>query len=153
FEGIKARLYGLEADGRFPLLKGAFGKTGQIDMSWKADYVRGENRTTGGSLPRIAPLRIDTSFIYTEGRYSSQLDVRYAARQTRYDDSLGATPSYTTIGMGASYKTVLQGFKSAYWFVRVDNLTNEVARNASSVMRDVAMVGSRSLRAGLRASF
>lgn len=153
FEGIKARLYGLEADGRFPLLKGAFGKTGQIDLSWKADYVRGENRTTGGSLPRIAPLRVDTSFIYTEGRYSSQLDVRYAARQNRYDDSLGATPGYTTIGVGASYKTVLQGFKSAYWFVRLDNLTNEVARNASSVMRDVAMVGSRSLRAGLRASF
>jgi iron complex outermembrane receptor protein len=153
FEGIKARLYGLEADGRFPLLKGAFGKAGQIDLSWKADYVRGENRTTGGSLPRIAPLRVDTSFIYTEGRYSSQLDVRYAARQNRYDDSLGATPGYTTIGVGASYKTVLQGFKSAYWFVRLDNLTNEVARNASSVMRDVAMVGSRSLRAGLRASF
>jgi iron complex outermembrane receptor protein len=153
FEGIKARLYGLEANGRFPLLKGAFGKTGQIDLSWKADYVRGENRTTGGSLPRIAPLRVDTSFIYTEGRYSSQLDVRYAARQNRYDDSLGATPAYTTIGVGASYKTVLQGFKSAYWFVRLDNLTNEVARNASSVMRDVAMVGSRSLRMGLRASF
>ena len=153
FEGIKARLYGLEADGRFPLFKEPFSKAGQIDLSWKADYVRGENRTTGGALPRIAPLRVDTSLIYTEGRYSSQLDVRYAARQTRYDDSLGATPSYTTIGMGASYKTAVQGFKSAYWFVRVDNLTNEVARNASSVMRDVAMVGSRSLRAGLRASF
>ncbi len=153
FEGIKARLYGLEADGRFPLLKGVFAKAGQIDLSWKADYVRGENRTTGGSLPRIAPLRLDASLIYTEGRYSSQLDVRYAASQNRYDDSLGATPSYTMVGMGASYKTVIQGFKAAYWFVRVDNLTNEVARNASSVMRDVAMVGSRSLRAGLRASF
>jgi iron complex outermembrane receptor protein len=153
FEGIKARLYGLEADGRFPLLKGVFARSGQIDLSWKADYVRGENRTTGGSLPRIAPLRLDGSLIYTEGRYSSQLDVRYAASQNRYDDSLGATPSYTMVGMGASYKTVIQGFKAAYWFVRVDNLTNEVARNASSVMRDVAMVGSRSLRAGLRASF
>lgn len=153
FEGIKARLYGLEADGRFPLLKGVFARSGQIDLSWKADYVRGENRTTGGSLPRIAPLRLDGSLIYTEGRYSSQLDVRYAASQNRYDDSLGATPSYTMVGMGASYKTVIQGFKTAYWFVRVDNLTNEVARNASSVMRDVAMVGSRSLRAGLRASF
>ncbi len=153
FEGIKARLYGLEADGRFPLLKGVFAKAGQIDLSWKADYVRGENRTTGGSLPRIAPLRLDGALIYTEGRYSSQLDVRYAASQNRYDDSLGATPSYTMVGMGASYKTVIQGFKTAYWFVRVDNLTNEVARNASSVMRDVAMVGSRSLRAGLRASF
>lgn len=153
FEGIKARLYGLEVDGRFPLLKGVFARSGQIDLSWKADYVRGENRTTGGSLPRIAPLRLDGALIYTEGRYSSQLDVRYAASQNRYDDSLGATPSYTMVGMGASYKTVIQGFKTAYWFVRVDNLTNEVARNASSVMRDVAMVGSRSLRAGLRASF
>ncbi|MFM9113391.1 MAG: TonB-dependent receptor [Polynucleobacter victoriensis] len=153
FEGIKARLYGLEADGRFPLLKGFFAKAGQIDLSWKADYVRGENRTTGGALPRIAPLRLDASLIYTEGRYSSQLDIRHAASQNRYDDSLGATPSYTMVAVGASYKTVIQGFKSAYWFVRVDNLTNEVARNASSVMRDVAMVGSRSLRAGLRASF
>jgi iron complex outermembrane receptor protein len=153
FQGIKARLYGLEADGRFPLLKGVLNKAGQLDLSWKADYVRGENRTTGGSLPRIAPLRLDAAFIYTEGKYSSQLDIRHAARQNRYDDSLGVTPGYTMIGMGASYKTAMQGFKSAYWFVRVDNLTNEVARNASSVMRDVAMAGSRSLRAGLRASF
>lgn len=153
FTGVKARLYGLEADGRFPLARGVMNQASQIDLAWKADYVRGEDRTNGTALPRIAPLRLSAAFIYTQGRYSSQFDVRHAASQNRYADQLGSTPSYTLLGMGASYRTQMPGLNSAYWFVRVDNLTNEVARNASSVMRDVTMAGSRAVRVGLRANF
>jgi iron complex outermembrane receptor protein len=153
FTGIKARLYGLEADGRFPIARGVMQQASQIDLAWKADYVRGEDRTNGTPLPRISPLRLSAAFIYTQGRYSSQFDVRHAASQNRYADGLGSTPSYTLLGMGASYRTKMPGLNSAYWFVRVDNLTNEVARNASSVMRDVTMAGSRAVRVGLRANF
>ena len=153
FTGVKARLYGLEADGRFPLARGVMSQASQIDLAWKADYVRGEDRTNGTALPRIAPLRLSAAFIYIQGRYSSQFDVRHAASQNRYADQLGSTPSYTLLGMGASYRTLMPGLNSAYWFVRVDNLTNEVARNASSVMRDVTMAGSRAVRVGLRANF
>ena len=119
YQGVKARLYGLEADGRFPLARGVMTQASQID--------------------------------------SSQFDVRHAASQNRYAElgsaTLGSTPSYTLLGMGASYRTQMPGLNSAYWFVRVDNLTNEVARNASSVMRDVTMAGSRAVRVGLRANF
>jgi len=153
YQGVKARLYGLEADGRFPIARGVMQQASQIDLAWKADYVRGEDRTNGTPLPRISPLRLSAAFNYTQGRYSSQFDVRHAASQNRYADGLGSTPSYTLLGMGASYRTKMPGLNSAYWFVRVDNLTNEVARNASSVMRDVTMAGSRAVRVGLRANF
>ncbi len=153
FQGIKARLYGLEADGRFPLATGLFGKAGQLNVDWKADYARGENRTTGGALPRIAPLRLSSALVYSEGKYSSQVDVQYAARQSRYADDLGATPSYTMFGLGASYKTAVSGMKSAYLFLRVHNLTNVEARNASSVLRDMAPAGARAIRVGLRGNF
>ena len=153
YQGVKARLYGLEAEGRFPIARGVMQQASQIDLAWKADYVRGEDRTNGTPLPRISPLRLSAAFIYTQGRYSSQFDVRHAASQNRYADGLGSTPSYTLLGMGASYRTKMPGLNSAYWFVRVDNLTNEVARNASSVMRDVTMAGSRAVRVGLRANF
>jgi iron complex outermembrane recepter protein len=153
FSGIKARLYGLEADGRFPLASGLFGKASQLNMDWKADYVRGENRSTGGALPRISPLRLSSALVYSEGKYSSQVDVQYAARQNRYADDLGATPSYTMFGLGASYKTAISGMKSAYLFMRVDNLTDVEARNASSVLRDMAPAGARAIRVGLRGNF
>jgi iron complex outermembrane recepter protein len=153
FAGIKARLYGLEADGRLPLASGLFGKASQLNMDWKADYVRGENRSTGGALPRISPLRLSSALVYSEGKYSSQVDVQYAARQNRYADDLGATPSYTMFGLGASYKTAISGMKSAYLFMRVDNLTDVEARNASSVLRDMAPAGARAIKVGLRGNF
>ena len=153
FTGIKARLYGLEADGRLPLASGLFGKASQLNMDWKADYVRGENRSTGGALPRISPLRLSSALVYSEGKYSSQVDVQYAARQNRYADDLGATPSYTMFGLGASYKTAISGMKSAYLFMRVENLTDVEARNASSVLRDMAPAGARAIRVGLRGNF
>ena len=153
FQGIKARLYGLEADGRFPLASGLFGKASQLNVDWRADYARGENRTTGGALPRIAPLRLSSALVYSEGKYSSQVDVQHAARQNRYADDLGATPSYTMFGLGASYKTTVSGMKSAYLFLRVHNLTNVEARNASSVLRDMAPAGARAVKVGLRGNF
>jgi iron complex outermembrane receptor protein len=153
FQGIKARLYGLEADGRFPLASGLFGKASQLNMDWKADYVRGENRSTGGALPRISPFRLSSALVYSEGKYSSQVDVQYAARQNRYADDLGATPSYTMFGLGASYKTAVSGMKSAYLFMRVDNVTDVEARNASSVLRDMAPAGARAIKVGLRGNF
>jgi iron complex outermembrane recepter protein len=153
FQGIKARLYGLEADGRFPLATGLFGKASQLNVDWKADYARGENRTTGGALPRIAPFRLSSALVYSEGKYSSQVDVQHAARQNRYADDLGATPSYTMFGLGASYKTAVSGMKSAYLFLRVHNLTNVEARNASSVLRDMAPAGARAIKVGLRGNF
>ncbi len=153
FQGIKARLYGLEANGRFPLASGLFGKASQLNLDWKADYARGENRTTGGALPRIAPFRLSSALVYSEGKYSSQVDVQHAARQNRYADDLGATPSYTMFGLGASYKTAVSGMKSAYLFLRVHNLTNVEARNASSVLRDMAPAGARAIRVGFRGNF
>ena len=153
FQGIKARLYGLEVDGRFTLASGLFGKASQLNMDWKADYVRGENRSTGVALPRISPLRLSSALVYSEGKYSSQVDVQYSARQNRYADDLGATPSYTIFGLGASYKTAVTGMKSAYLFMRVDNLTDVEARNASSVLRDMAPAGARAIKVGLRGNF
>ena len=153
FTGIKARMYGLEADGRLPIARGVFGKASEFNMDWKADYVRGENRSTGGSLPRISPLRLSSSLVYSQGMYSSQLDVQYAARQNRYADDLGSTPSYTMLGLGASYKTPMPGFRSALIFMRVENLTNVEARNASSVLRDMAPAGARAIKVSLKGNF
>jgi len=55
--------------------------------------------------------------------------------------------------LGASYKTAVSGMKSAYLFLRVHNLTNVEARNASSVLRDMAPAGARAIKVGLRGNF
>ena len=153
FTGIKARMYGLEADGRLPIGRGVFGKASELNMDWKVDYVRGENRATGGALPRISPLRLSSAIVYSQGLYSSHVDVQYAARQNRYADDLGATPSYTMFGLGASYKTSMAGMRSALLFIKVENLTNIEARNASSLLRDMAPGGARAIKVGLKGSF
>jgi iron complex outermembrane receptor protein len=56
-------------------------------------------------------------------------------------------------GLGASYKTSMAGMRSALLFIKVENLTNIEARNASSLLRDMAPGGARAIKVGLKGSF
>jgi iron complex outermembrane receptor protein len=55
--------------------------------------------------------------------------------------------------LGASYKASITGMRSALLFMRVDNLTNIEARNASSLLRDMSPSGARAIKIGLKGNF
>ena len=80
------------------------------------------------------------------------MDVTYAARQTRVPANDTPTEAYTLLGLALSYKFSLAGTQTLV-YLRGDNLTNCDARNATSLLRDIAPLAGRSVKVGLRTTF
>ena len=152
YEGVRASFTGLEAQGRQRLWQGP----STLDLDWRADTVRATNDSTGEPLPRIAPLRLGSTLVFSQGPWSARLGADWHAAQDRVPNGAKTTAAYTLVHANVSFRqkldrTVLQ------WFARVDNLTDQLAYSASSILTTTAFGKSplpgRSLRLGVQASF
>jgi iron complex outermembrane receptor protein len=152
YQGVKAKFQGLEVNGRQRLWQ----KASTLDLDWRADTVRATNSSTGEPLPRIAPMRLGATWVYGQGPWSAKLGADWHAAQKRVPDGSVATGAYTLVNASVSYRqkldtTVLQ------WFARLDNLTDQLAYSASSILTSTAFGKSplpgRSFKLGVQASF
>jgi iron complex outermembrane receptor protein len=148
FEGVRARLQGLELEGRTRVLDGAL----KLDLSAQLDSVRGDDLTGGQPLPRIAPRRTTLAVDASTGPWLLRADLQHAAEQTRVSADDLPTPSSTLLNASAAYRASL-GPAQALWFVRLTNLTDELAFNAASIrtVRELAPLPGRGVMVGVRA--
>ncbi len=147
FEGVRARLQGFEIDGRWRALDGPL----RLDLTASADAVRGDDLDHGEPLPRLAPRRLQLGAVVSRGPWAVGADVRGVARQTRVPATDTATPGYGLWGAWASWRLDLAG-QAVTAFVRLDNLGDRLAYNASAVatVRVLSPLPGRALSAGLR---
>lgn len=150
--GIPATMYGFEAEGKTRLARKLIGSSDTLDFEARADYVRGENRDTGEPLPRLAPLRLGGALVYGNGPFGARLDLTWNARQSRVPVNDTPTDAYTMLGVALTYR-IKSGRTQTLLYLRGDNLTNEEARSATSLLRDIAPLAGRSVRVGLRTTF
>jgi iron complex outermembrane receptor protein len=150
FRGVRARLTGAELDGRTRLVDSGW----TLDLSASADFVRGDNRDANEPLPRIAPTQLRSGLEAAYGAWRTGADLRYAAEQDRVPATDTATPSHTRLNLWATWAMGGPALQ-ALWFVRVDNVTNELAYNAASIgtLRALAPLPGRALTAGVRVKF
>lgn len=162
YRGVRARLWGLEASGSVRLVgaggvlrEGAAGG-GVLDLKLRADLVRADNLSTGEPLPRIAPARLGATLAYAAGPLSAQFGFDHAAAQNRVPSGSRATAAYTLWNAGLNWRQTLPKAELV-WYARVDNLTNQLAYSASSILTSTAYpkapLPGRSLRVGVQASF
>ncbi|NBF05122.1 TonB-dependent receptor [Pseudomonas sp. Fl5BN2] len=149
YSGVRARFTGIEAQDRWSLGEGAYGK---FALELSGDYTRAKNLDNGQDLPRIAPLRLNSGLLWELDRWQARLDVQHAASQGRVPDNESGTDGYTTLGASAGYRFDVGG---SQWlaFVKGENLTNQTVRYASSILRDIAPAAGRSVEVGLRTTF
>jgi iron complex outermembrane receptor protein len=150
--GVPATLYGFEAEGKARLFQKMLTSSDTLDFEARADYVRGEDRNTGEPLPRLAPLRLGGALVYGAGPWGARVDVTYAAKQTRVPTNDTPTDAYTLLSLALTYKFKTSGTQTLV-YLRGDNLTNQEARNASSILRDIAPMPGRSVKVGFRTMF
>ncbi|URF04425.1 MULTISPECIES: TonB-dependent receptor [Cupriavidus] len=150
--GVPATLYGFEAEGKTRLLQKMLTTSDTLDFEARADYVHGENRNTGEALPRLSPLRLGGALVYGAGPWGARMDVNWNARQSRVPSGDTPTDAYTTLGVALTYKLKVSGVQTLF-YVRGDNLTNQEARSATSILRDIAPLPGRSVKIGMRTSF
>lgn len=146
---VRARFYGLEAEGRLPLFEAAGDR---LEATLRGDYVRAEDRDSGDPLPRIAPLRLGAGLAWRSGALDARIDVTHAWRQKRVAANELPTDGYTLVGLALGYRIKVQR-ADLDAFVKVSNLLDREARLHTSVLKDIAPLGGRSVVAGLRMSF
>ena len=149
-KSARARITGQGADQVF--------NPNDLYLEFKADYVHAEDRDTGGSLPRITPLRVGLGLGYTSDRLTLKVEgvrVNHQFRTAEYETS---TPGYNLLNASASYRLPVQlghGLApvTTEIFLRGTNLTNEEARNHESFLKDVLPLPGRNILGGVRLTF
>jgi len=151
FTGIRAEFKGVELEGKTML-------TDYLQFNLRADYVDAKDKTNGGYVPRISPLKLGAGLKYEFDSFGARLDVLHAFRQDRVATNYNyvgtkelITDSYTNVSMMATYKLPTQYNLEA--FTRANNLLDEEIREHASFLKDIAPMGSRSLMIGLRGEF
>ena len=141
FSAVRAQFKGWEAmaqlrlsgsSGLFPAIDGL----ALWDLKLRADSVRASNLDTGEALPRIAPVRLGASLSRQSGpwRWSLGMD---KAQAPRLASTQKATASYTLWNTQLSYRQTIQA-NQAVWYLKVDNLTDQLAYPATSVLTTTA---------------
>ncbi len=151
FSGIKAEFKGVELEGKAML-------TDYIQFNVRGDYVDAKDKTNGGYVPRISPLKLGAGLKYEFDRFGARLDVLHAFKQDRVASNYNyqgnkelIADAYTNISMMATYKLPTQLNLEA--FTRANNLLDEEIREHASFLKDIAPMGGRSIMFGLRGDF
>ena len=125
-----SRFVGFDAKGVFSVHRNLF-----LDVS--AGYVNAELTDTDEPLPRIPPFhgRIGFSVVY-EG-LNIEPEVVLASKQDKIFRDETLTEGYTVVNVVGSY-TLARGHSAHIFAVRGYNLTNELYRNHTSFIKDLA---------------
>ncbi|HEY1128671.1 MAG TPA: TonB-dependent receptor [Roseateles sp.] len=147
FQAVPARLRGVEVEGRWQV-------SPVLALLSQFDAVRGNNRATGEPLPRLAPLRAMLGLEAKQGDWTAKVEWRGAARQTRVAQFDTPTPGYGTLRLSVA-RQLRWGQTDALWYLKLDNLANKLAYNATAVptIRDLAPQPGRSASTGLQIRF
>lgn len=152
YQGVRAKFTGFETSGQWRLIQ----DSSTLDWLLKADAVRALNLTTLEPLPRIAPFRLGSSWLFASGPWSASLGVDAYAAQHRVPTGSLSTDAYTLWHGHVNYKQKV-GETTLNWFAKLDNATNQWAYSATSILTSTAPGKSplpgRSLKLGVLATF
>ena len=150
FNAVKARLHGVEIEGRKRLLDLPW----TLDATSRFDVTRATNRSTGEALPRIAPWRLNLGLAAARGAWAAHVEVDHAARQGRVPDADTSTGSYTLVNLSLSQRFDVDQ-ADAIWFVKLTNLGNERAFSATTTetLRGLSPLPGRAVQVGMRVTF
>ena len=103
-------------------------------------------------MPRISPGRLGAALHGLASGWSWRLDAAYHLAQNRLATDETPTAGYTMVGASLGHDFKLAG-TDARFTLRLTNLFDVEARNASSFIKDALPLPGRGLEAGLKLSF
>ena len=127
----------------------------QLDLEGRLDAMRTLNRAVGEPLPRIPPARLAAALNWAMGPWAAQLGVVHAAAQGDVPGDDVPTPPCTLVNLAGSWSFDLGGRDNGLAFVRIDNIGNELAYNATTIgtVRAKAPLPGRNVMVGVRLNF
>ena len=121
-------------------------------LSFYGDTLRGKNKTEGGNLPRIPASRLGIGFEVMQEKLDFGMKLTRSLKQDKLGDDEEVTPAFSLLNAFASYDVSL-GDAVGELFVKGSNLTDELAYNHASVLKQFAPLPGRSVEIGFKFDF
>lgn len=129
------------------------GEPDHLDLELGADFVRANLRGSADDpLPRIPPARYRLALHYRGSRLQGKVEGVRVQEQDRVAPFETPTEGYDLINADLSYR-FLVGNAVLDLLLRGRNLTDELARNHVSFLKDAAPLSGRDVSLGLRLAF
>lgn len=127
--------------------------TPQFAASVFGDYVRAKFKDGQGNLPRIPAGRLGARADAHVGPFTADAEYYHVFEQGKVASYETTTPGYDMVNATIAYKLDLGVNRSAELFVRGTNLTDQLAFNHASFIKNAAPLRGRNIVFGLRAAF
>lgn len=146
YTGVDATFTGIDGEVRHRF-------SPNIAASVFGDYVRAKIKDGGGNLPRIPAARLGGRLDGDWGPLSADVEYYHVFGQDKTADFETETPAYNMVNATLAYHIDLGTKAKAELFVRGTNLTNELAFNHASFIKNASPLRGRNVVFGLRAGF
>lgn len=143
------------ADAKFTGIDGEIRHQVSPDFAVSAfgDYVRAKLQDGLGNLPRIPAGRLGASAEGKWGPVSADLEYYHVFEQDRIAAFETRTSGYDMLNATVAYRVAFSPKTEAELFVRATNLTNELAYNHASFIKNASPLRGRNFVFGLRTAF
>ncbi|TCV94737.1 iron complex outermembrane receptor protein [Luteibacter rhizovicinus] len=145
-----ATFRGAEAEATFHLAKGP---SGNWDLRAFGDTVRATLDNGGGNLPRIPAGRLGAELKWNADNLRASVGAVRYFKQDKVAEFETDTAGYTLVNAHVAWTFVNDERSQWEAFVDGNNLTNQTARPATSLFKDVAPMPGRNVSVGVRAFF
>jgi iron complex outermembrane receptor protein len=155
YRSTGAEFFGMETEATIHLLEPVVAgqvETDHLNVELRADYVQANETKSGDPLPRISPLHASAALDYKKGPFGARLESNFSAHQGETADDELPTDSYVMFNAALTY-TLVSGPVTTDFYVKGVNLTNEEAREHTSLLKDVAPLSGRGVVAGVKMAF
>lgn len=148
FNQQDAVLYGFEADIDWHINQ-------NIRISAFTDLIRAKlegNDNGNRNIPRIPPMRLGAELHWEDNNWHLEFGATHYAKQDKIADFETQTDGYTLISASVNYYTNV-GDTDMSFYIKGNNLSNELARVHSSFLKDNAPLPGRSFVLGTKINF
>lgn len=149
YEAVSAEFYGLEAEVEWSVYKT---DDWTVDLIGFSDVIWAKNLSDNTDLPRTPPWRVGTGVNLGYQNFSLFIDASHTGEQRKTAIGEDSTGSFTLLNVRAAY-TLETEHAATELFVRVNNLTNDLARVHTSFLRDTAPLPGRAVDVGMNFLF
>ena len=116
------------------------------------DHVRAKLADGGGNLPRIPAQRLGVKFDANWQNWNGVAEFYRVGKQDKVAAFETDTPGYNMLNLSASYNTRIGGTPTQF-YLKANNLTNELAYSHTSFIKNAAPLTGRNLTTGVRVTF
>ena len=149
YQSIKAEYQGIEVEIDWLAMENP---GWDLLLSAYGDLLRGKNKTEGGNLSRIPATRLGLGFEVQQEKLDFGANLVRSFKQDKLGHHEETTPAHSLLSAYASYD-FSAGDAAGHVFLRGYNLTDELAYNHSSLLKQFAPLPGRSVEIGLKFDF